>query len=111
MKTFRNSPSKQRLPLKIWLPILIGVVLIGSVLAWYLIAMPFSATQRQVRELDTKAKQLYTDHQNCVDKLTKDYKELDSNNQSAYKKAYDHCESIRQEQNNAVDEYKQLTQT
>lgn len=107
MKTSHNRGHNQ-LPLKIWLPVILTVVVIGVVAAWLWFAMPFSEKQQQIRQADTKAKQLYADHQTCVEKLNQDFEELDSNNQDAYQKAYDHCEAIRKEQNKAVDEYKKL---
>lgn len=106
-----HSPShKKRIPLKVWLPILITVIILGGIGVWYFAAKPFSEKQQQIRARDTEARQLYTDHQACVEKLNQDYKELNSENQAAYQKAYDDCETIRQQQNQAVDEYKKLTQ-
>lgn len=110
MQASHSLSRKKRIPLKVWLPLLIIVLILSGIGVWYFVAAPFSEKQQQIRALDAKAKQLYTDHLACVDKMNQDYKELDSKNQAAYQKAYDDCEKIRQQQNQAVDEYKKLTQ-
>lgn len=110
MKTSDKQPRK-RMPLKIWLPILIAIIIIGTGTVWYFVAGPFSEKKQQIREQDTKAKQLYNEHQDCVKNLQQDFKELDENNQDIYQKAYDHCETIRKDQNKAVDEYQRLIES
>lgn len=99
------------MPLKVWLPVLVVLVVIAGAAAWYFIAMPHSEKERQIRDQSSKATQLYQEHQSCTKKLDQDFKALDSTNQDAYQKAYDTCEAIRIEQNKAVDAYNQLSQS
>lgn len=106
-----HDRQRRRLPLKVWLPALVILVVAAGAAAWYFIAMPHSEKERQVRDQSSKATRLYQEHQACVKKLDEDFKALDSTNQDAYQKAYDTCEAIRLEQNKAVDTYNQLNQS
>jgi len=110
MKASSNAHNK-KVPLKVWLPIVIVLIIAGGVAAWIFIALPHSEKEQQIRNQSAAANQLYSEHQTCVKKLDQDFKVLDDTNQEAYQKAYDACEKIRKEQNQAVDEYNRLLAT
>jgi hypothetical protein len=110
MKTSPHA-RRTRIPLKVWLPIVIGLIVAGGIAVWIFIALPHSEKEQQIRNQSAAADQLYSQHQACVKKLDQDFKALDDTNQEAYQKAYDACEKIREEQNKAVDEYNKLLAT
>jgi len=103
-----SNARRKKIPVKIWLPIVIGLIAIGGVAAWIFIALPHSEKEQHMRNQRATANQLYSQHQACIKKLDQDFKALDDTNQEAYQKAYDACEKIREEQNKAVDEYNKL---
>jgi hypothetical protein len=107
-----NPPAKASPKLKLLALALIIIPMIGYI--WYGISSSQTTfkqvieQQNQINEYSEKAGRLAKDHQACVDKLNQDYKEVTSENQVAYQKAYDACEEIRKEQNKAVDDYNRL---
>jgi hypothetical protein len=107
-----NPPSKASPKFKLLALIVIIVPMIGYI--WYGVSSTQSTfkqvidKQTQINEHGDKAQRLGKDHQACVDKLNQDYKEVTSETQGAYQKAYDACEKIRKEQNQAVDDYNRL---
>lgn len=69
----------------------------------------WAASQQKIRELDHKAfeaEHLNTQYNECIDRLNKTYPgELMIEDEAAYTKSYDTCESIRLKQNTAADAY------
>ena len=112
MDTSASAHDSKRNTRKAWRIVIIifGILIVAGGVIWYFVATPFSAKQHEIRSADSEATQLYKDHQKCVATLNEKYKKLTSDNQNAYQKDYDHCETIRKQQNEAVDRYKQLTQ-
>lgn len=106
-----QQDNRKRSSRRIWIIGIVSfLVVTAAILTWYLLAAPFSEKQRAIRSADSKATQLYQEHQKCVATLNETYKKLTSDNQDDYQKAYDNCESIRKQQNEAADQYKRLIQ-
>jgi hypothetical protein len=110
----QDNPSSKASPKLKLLAIIIIVVSLG-LSAWIsFITFPNEDIQQIIDEQTTlntlgeKTHTLAKDHQACVDKLNQDFKEVTAENETAYDKAYDACEVIRKEQNQAVEEYNRL---
>lgn len=112
-QTHKSTQPKTSLTFKL-LAILVIFVSAGTSL-WYTIATFPTDTirqeinkQKQMNSYQQQAYQLSQEHQACVQNLEQNYKEVTGDNQDAYQQAYDKCETIRKEQNAAVDHYNEL---
>lgn len=110
-----SSKTEARSSVKFKLVALLVILAASGLAIWVsILTFPTEEIQQtidQQSEMTTwqqKASQLAGEHKACVTKLDQDFKEVTSDNETAYQKAFDACEVIRKEQNKAVDEYNRL---